>query len=299
MNLPWKTHDLLQLIRPPNLITVPGDPLAGAILALAVGVKGDIIVALVASVVALLLYISGLIMNDYVDVEEDIKDRPSRPLPSGAISPSLAIISSISIALAGVGVAFIINLQTGITSVLLVITITLYNFVFKHDKFVDAISMGLCRGLSFLLGAFAVGYKIADSYVIICVAVAIVFYIASVTAIAANETEEVKIGIKRWLPTASIFLVLLSIGFLAENLTWAFIIPGISAIIISMKIARQLSGEPKPELVQKSIGLYIRILLLIQAAICFMLFPIGVAVGLILLLLWPFGDRLVKKFYAS
>ena len=300
MQLPKNTHDWLQLIRPPNLITVPGDPLAGAALAFAAGVNGHIIAAIAAAVVALLLYISGLIMNDYVDIEEDKKDRPDRPLPSGAISPRLAIIVALTIAFAGLGIAFFINQITGITAVLLIVTIALYNFVLKQEVFIGSIIMGVCRGLSFLLGAFAVGYKIGiHSHTIILTMPAIILYIAAVTSIAANETEEIYIGIKRWIPTAAIFLLLFIINPLAGNFIWLSLIPGVTAIIISLIIAKKLAGEPEPALVQKSIGLYIRLLLLIQATICFAQFPVGLAIGSILLLLWPLGNKLSKKFYAS
>ncbi len=300
MQIPKNTHNWLQLIRPPNLITVPGDPLAGTVLAFAAGVQGNLLAAIAAAIVALLLYISGLIMNDYVDIEEDKIDRPDRPLSSGSISPLMAVTVAIAISLIAVAISFIINPVTGITAILLIITIALYNFVLKSYILVGSVIMGVCRGLSFLLGAFAVGYKIGiHSFTIILAVSAIILYIASVTTIAANETEEVYIGIKRWVPTAAIFFLLLIINPLAGNFIWLALLPGIAAIIISVIIAKQLAGEPAPELVQKSIGLYIRLLLLIQVLICFIQFPIGLAIGSMLLLFWPLGTKLAKQFYAS
>ena len=300
IRLPKNTHAWLQLIRPPNLITVPGDPLAGAALALAAGANGKIVAALFVSIVSLLLYISGLIMNDYVDLEEDKRDRPERPLPSGAVQPLHAITAALIIAAIGIGIALIINPITGITALMLLITIALYNFVLKEDLFVSSLVMGSCRGLSMMLGAFAVGYKIGiHSFYIIFAALAINFYIAAVTSIAAHETEEVYIGLKRWLPTLAISLLLLAIRPLAEHLIWLTLIPSAAAIIISVKIARDLTDAPEPAVVQKSIGLYIRILLLIQASICFTQFPTGLILGIFLLALWPLGNELSKKFYAS
>ncbi len=291
-------HNWLQLIRPPNLITVPGDPLAGA--AFAAGVQGNLLAVITAAVVALLLYISGLIMNDYVDIEEDKIDRLKRPLPSGSISPQIAIIVTIVISLIAVAISFIINLTTGIIALLLLITIALYNFIFKRYTLIGSFMMGICRGLSFLLGVFASGYKVGiHGLTVILTVSAIILYIASVTNIAANETEKVYIGIKRWMPTAAIFFLLLVVNPVAGKFIWLALIPSTAAIIISVIIAIQLAGNPAPELVQKSIGLYIRLLLLIQASICFTKFPIGFAVGSILLLLWPLGNKLAKQFYAS
>ena len=300
MRLPKKTHDWLQLIRPPNLITVPGDPLAGAALACAAGVNGHITAAAVAAIVALLLYISGLIMNDYADIKEDRKYRPNRPLASGAITPTTAITVALIIAFTGIAIAFLINTVTGITATLLIITIALYNFMLKQEAFIGSIIMGTCRGLSFLLGAFAVGYKIdIHNYTVILTMPVMILYIAAVTSIAIDETEKVNIGIKRWFPTTAIILLLFVLEPLAGNFILLSLIPGITAIIISIKLAKQLADEPEPELVQKSIGLYIRILLLMQATICFVQFPIGLAIGSILLMLWPLGNKLSKKFYAS
>ena len=187
-----KLQAWLQLIRPPNLITVIGDPIAGALLALSAGAKENIVAVIFIPVVSLLLYIAGLIMNDYTDIEEDKTDRPSRPLPSGIILPRNAIITAMGIALAGTGIAFLINPITGITAILLIITIALYNFTLKKEKLIGPVIMGLCRGLSFLLGAFAIGYKIGiDSFSIIYAMLAIIFYIAAITGIAENETEKI------------------------------------------------------------------------------------------------------------
>ena len=300
IRLPKNTHAWLQLIRPPNLVTVPGDPLAGAALALAAGANGNIAAAIVASIVSLMLYISGMIMNDYVDLEEDKLKRPQRPLPSGEIKPLHAIIAALTIAGIGIGIALIINPITGITALMLLITIALYNFVLKEDLFVSSLVMGSCRGLSMILGAFAVGYKIGiHSFTIIFASLAINFYIAAVTSIAAHETEEVYIGFRRWLPTLAISLLILAIRPLAGYFIWLTLIPSATAIIISVKIARDLTDTPEPEVVQKSVGLYIRILLLMQAAICFTQFPIGIILGLLLLALWPLGNKLSEKFYAS
>jgi 4-hydroxybenzoate polyprenyltransferase len=295
-----KKHAWLQLIRPPNLVTVIGDPLAGAALAFAAGVNGHIIAAIAVAIVSLLLYMSGLIMNDYADIEEDKRERPKRPLPSGIISPRHAIIIALVLAFIGTGIAFLINPITGITAILLIITIALYNFTLKEEKFIGSIIMGLCRGLSFLLGAFAVGYKIGiHNSTIIYIALILIFYIAAVTSIATNETEEIYIGTKRWFPTVAISLLLIILKPFAGPFNWLSLFPGITAVIISIKIAKQLSDEPEPMVVQKSIGLYIRILLLLQAAICFALVPYGIIAGSLLIALWPLGNKLAKRFYGS
>src|SRR5262245_2678680 len=86
----------LQLFRVPNLFTVPGDPLAGFLLATGwthegrAWLDGRAAFAVVASVC---LYAAGLAMNDLCDLAEDRRDRPARPLASGAIPVSAAWIA--------------------------------------------------------------------------------------------------------------------------------------------------------------------------------------------------------------
>ena len=73
----------LQLFRAPNLFTVPGDPLAGYLLT-SLGVLDLRVIYAVAA--SLCFYAAGLLMNDLWDLEEDRRERPNRPLPSGAAS---------------------------------------------------------------------------------------------------------------------------------------------------------------------------------------------------------------------
>ena len=104
----------MQLFRPPNLLTVPGDPLAGFLLArLAVGGM-PVMSAWPCILASLLLYMAGLLSNDYFDLEEDKKERPDRPLPSGAVNPRAALTVAVILAVLGVGTAFTVFLPTAL-----------------------------------------------------------------------------------------------------------------------------------------------------------------------------------------
>src|SRR6266567_8976267 len=84
MSASAKWRAWLQLLRAPNLFTVPGDPLAGFLLATAGRPDIRLVFAITAS---LCFYCHGLLLNDLADLAEDRRDRPNRPLPSGAASP--------------------------------------------------------------------------------------------------------------------------------------------------------------------------------------------------------------------
>jgi 4-hydroxybenzoate polyprenyltransferase len=66
-------------LRLPNLFTVPGDPIAGFLLACGAANQRvallDYRVAF-AVIASLCLYSAGLVMNDLFDLEEDRRDRP-------------------------------------------------------------------------------------------------------------------------------------------------------------------------------------------------------------------------------
>lgn len=94
--LQWgRLEDWLQLVRLPTVFTLLSNCLA------AVAVAGGnwlpvsgLIPTLLASLAA---YWAGMILNDVVDVEEDRRDRPNRPLAAGRVS--VAIASQVSTAL--------------------------------------------------------------------------------------------------------------------------------------------------------------------------------------------------------
>ncbi|MFM8413477.1 MAG: UbiA family prenyltransferase, partial [Planctomycetota bacterium] len=77
----------LRLLRIPNLATAAADPLAGYLVvaqALALDWPPPACWLAVGAVVA--MYAAGMVLNDVCDAELDRRERPERPLPSGAIT---------------------------------------------------------------------------------------------------------------------------------------------------------------------------------------------------------------------
>lgn len=152
MNGPEPTRGIrgwLQLVRPPNLFSVPGDVLVGAAAVGAFSAPGQLIALSLGSIA---LYAFGLVLNDLVDRREDAAERPNRPLPSGAVSVSGAMGLAAVCALAGTGLAAAVSPRTALAAVVVVSLVCCYN-VTKRILVWGEVCMGSCRTANVLLGA--------------------------------------------------------------------------------------------------------------------------------------------------
>ena len=78
----------LQLVRLPNVFTAMADVLLGYLFTHPrLEPVGHFALLLVASS---MLYLAGMVLNDYFDQEQDARERPARPLPSGRVTPQAA-----------------------------------------------------------------------------------------------------------------------------------------------------------------------------------------------------------------
>jgi len=104
------------------------------------------------------LYCAGMVWNDYFDFDQDLKERPFRPLPSYRVSTGAAVRLAVALCGAGVVLAALAGLRAnGWTAaplalrLLLVVAILLYDGWLKRN-FLGPLSMGFCRFLNVLLG---------------------------------------------------------------------------------------------------------------------------------------------------
>lgn len=175
----------LQLFRAPNLFTVPGDPLAGWLLASA-GAK-TLPPALAAIIAAsLLLYGFGLLFNDLMDLPEDRVQRPSRPLPGGAVRPKRVFAVAVAIAISALGFCFLAGARPFVFGCAILFAVIAYDFGIKRIPVVGCVNMGACRGLNVLLGA-----SLAPAFTLPALVAAgvITMYITAVSLLARRETE--------------------------------------------------------------------------------------------------------------
>ncbi len=293
-----RLHAWLQLLRLPNLLTVPGDPLAGACLVIVSRGTGRLTDAFPAACAAGLIYAAGLILNDCFDLDVDRRNRPNRPLPTGRIKRSTAAMAGAVLLTGGTGIAFIANPVTGLTAIGLAAMVILYNGPLKRSGPVGALAMGLCRGLSFLLGVTATAGT-AAAPLPLAAASFLTLYIAAVTLVARHEHEQRDLEGRRWLPALTLLPLL---GTAVAGAHVAALVSGLAAltaVVVALRLGMDLRGSPEPETVQRVVGCFIRLLLLVQATYCFLQWPGGAAIAVALLLLWPLNARLNRWFYAS
>jgi len=319
--MPPSPHPLrtwLQLLRAPNLLTVPGDPVAGYFLA-CFGVTDTRMWPVI--VASLCFYGGGLLLNDLADVAEDRRERPSRPLPSGAASRGAVIVVLSGLFLAALFLCWQVDLSTLCVGGALLCAIALYNLHTKRLPLIGAVNMGACRALSMLLGATAVSHgdltiplimKGRLDHLVAALAV-LAAYIAAVTHLARFETQQTVSPVAKVLPavalTAGVVAFLPELHLLHGVANFLrdrqpnpalvslviFLIAVVSAWQVAITLLRDRTAAIPPQ-----IGNLIRLLLLFQAALCAASATMaGMSAAVILVLLWPISRVLGRWFYAS
>jgi 4-hydroxybenzoate polyprenyltransferase len=287
----------LALIRPPNIPTVPGDPLAGFMLA--ASSDAAFWKALPCVAASVLLYMAGLVWNDCADYEKDRKERPDRPLPAGHVSRRAAALTGVGLAASGIGVSGFSGPATVVVAVVLAGLIVCYDFGSKRSRAAGSVNMGLCRGASLLLGASAAGVHALCRPPVVAAAAGITAYISAVTLIASRETRKGAVGVVRYVPVLACGVCLAVVLELGGALTFLPLALSAAAILRAWQCGSRLGGSPEPEVISFTIGVFLRALLLMHAAFCALTPGPGYIAAGLLLLLWPASAVLAKRFYAS
>ena len=140
--------DIARLVRLPAALTVPGDSLAGA--AAAGWPLGRRTLAL--PVASACLYWSGMALNDWADRRLDAVERPERPIPSGRVSPRLALGVGAGLSAGGLAAAALAGRPALRVAVPLAVTVWSYDLLLKETR-VGPLAMAAARGLDVMMGA--------------------------------------------------------------------------------------------------------------------------------------------------
>jgi 4-hydroxybenzoate polyprenyltransferase len=149
-----------QLLRVGNLPTALSNVLVGFLLVQSKWLPFDLTCLgplLGLALASALFYESGMVLNDLFDVDQDSRERPERPIPSGRITRRQAawvgglLLAGGLAAASGVGAAHA-SARPMIVATLLGVSIVAYDFLLKQT-WLAPLAMGCCRMLNVLLGA--------------------------------------------------------------------------------------------------------------------------------------------------
>lgn len=208
------------LVRIPNVLTTISNILLGYIFFTSVDHFDYFDMILLISISAF-LYIGGMVLNDYLDIKIDKKERPWRPLPSNKISKKNALIITIISFLYSLTISFIIGWYTFIITLIMVTLIFLYNRFLKNT-ICGPINMGFIRSLNVLLGAsqsiFLMDGDIFDNLFFIPL-LSEFLYVSAISILSKNEIKDFYFNLWNILPFLIIYVLIISL--------YIFIIKGI------------------------------------------------------------------------
>ncbi len=221
-----KDNPWLRFFRVPNLPTVPGDALAGAVLMMPPG-DATLPQALAAAVGVLFLYMFGLADNDLVGARTDAENAPERPIPKGEISQTAASVAELACVLAA---SLLPNLIVGrfrpgmqMPLVWNWAMLALFCCIVAYNRLKWVWLMGTCRGLSVICGGLAVWVPDLHPYTqkilpvhwyllasLIALAFGWAVYVMAVTILSKGEERPSEgLGNRRYLLGLAAFLPLL------------------------------------------------------------------------------------------
>ena len=293
---------VLQLLRFPNVFTAIADVVAGFLFVQSLEGASDIgtpdfWVTLGFLVIgSSALYLSGMVFNDVFDRELDARERPERPIPSGAVSESAArklawtlmIFGLISAIAAGIVAQSVVPPAIGVA---LSACILLYDGVLKSTP-LGPWTMGACRSLNVLLGMSVAPQS--WSYAAILTAAAVGIYIAGVTWFARSEADQPQRrhligGLAVLLAGVAMLVPVLSLRAAAGAAVvigpsrWSWFLLLFGALVGTRCLSAIL--DPTPGKTQLAVKSAILSLIVLDAGICFLCAGGGAAIGVLALLI--------------
>jgi 4-hydroxybenzoate polyprenyltransferase len=287
----WREY--AQLVRLPTVFTALADIGLGWCGALATGTpwaRWPTFAALLAA--SACLYSAGMIWNDFFDVDQDRRERPSRPLPSGRISRRGAATAGLVQLCLGLLFAAWAGLRTGGydgtpigLATLVILAVLLYDGGLKRT-WLGPVGMGACRFLNVLLGLSAADPARFPWGARVYLALVVGLYIVGVTWFARTEartSSPTALTAAAWVMLAALGLALVVPVWLDttnSSVFFPYLLVGLG-FLVGIPIGRAIH-EPTPMRVQAAVKRALVGLVVLDAALACAL--IGTP-GLVLLVL--------------
>ena len=294
-------RNYLALIRFPNLFTIPSNIIVGfsqLVLFPEAGMEN----LLLLMTTSILLYVVGIIINDYRDLEIDRKERPDRPLPAGKISPRSALAFVFVATISAIFLATLVGIPSVLLAVILLITIIAYDCWLKNN-FLGYFAIALARVINVVLGYSAgITLLIINQNEITRLSVILISTFLYVTAISYMSRIEVEPSPKK--SNFQISVVLLSLvpailtyftlmGFFKWDLFLSLVI--FIGMLIGSLVRKYGSSDPK--VIRKIVRNLVLSIIILDSA--FMSGTLGFAYGLSLLVLLMPAVILSRRFYVT
>jgi len=281
--------DVADLVRLPAVLSVPGDVLAGASLA----VDGP---RLPARTVALagascLLYLGGMALNDVADVEEDLDERPHRPIPSGRIDLPTARRIGHGLMVGGVALAALAGRRSLAVALPLAGAVYAYDFGLKHTPAGPA-AMAACRSLDVLLGG-----TVGDTRRAAPAAAALGLHTYALTTVSRHETTGGRPEVVRAAAVGGLAAAALTGRTVTRRgrgrRRWLAAAPLLAHGVLQGRAARHAIETPTPAAAQRLVGTSVLGFVPLQSAVS-LARGRGV-LGTGLLGLWATAHRLARR----
>ncbi len=258
----------LRLVRIANVFTTVSNIILGYFFFTNINNLDYFIIVKLISISAL-LYIGGVVLNDYFDIKIDKKERPWRPLSSNKITKKNALVIitfSFSYSLI---FSFIMGSNTFIITLIIITLIFLYNKFLKNTIY-GPINMGVIRSLNIVLGASQSIFLLEDSILLFDIRFLIpvfseFFYVFAITILSKNETKEFFFNLYNIFPFVIIYLIIFFVFFfiLLNIFNYLSLIPLL--IFLSIISYSQITLLKKIITIQQSISYLIMLIVILDS----------------------------------
>ena len=300
----------ITLVRLPNIFTAVSNILPGyCIIVTAISfsfTNANLLYLAGLMVTSSLLYMTGIVLNDYFDIEIDKKERPTRPLPSGNVSKRKALIIAISSTIAANVISLAISWMSFVFALILTAIIIAYDSRLKHKTITGPITMSLARFVNVILGAspaFPMLLLSRESItMLLFIATTLFIYILSIIILSKKEVSGKVTRLNIIFSFAIVFVVITSIsiaGLIGIFQTVVFVNLALFSAVMIITLISILRGHASlgPVYIQNSIRNMIISIIILDSA--FVSGIIGLQYGLATLLLTIPSILLARKLYTT
>jgi hypothetical protein len=293
----------LTLFRLPNVFTAPSNILAGyyAVVepANASGLHLGILI-----ICSILLYLSGIVLNDYFDIEVDRRERPLRPLPAGTVSKRKVLLIGIVFIIAANFISLLVSTSTFIIAAILSGTIVSYDYRMKYSVYGPGM-MGAARALNVMLGSSPIFLttvlNINNSARIAVVTVSLFVFVFAISRLSRkeiDETDKVRTAKGSFIMIFAVLAIIIVSGLVGVFLKDLFANLALFAIIMIITFKPLLQRQPlSSKDIQRTIKTMVLSIIVLDSA--FVSGSAGTAYGLVTVMLIMPAIILSRKFYVT